>query len=47
MFVGGGTPSLVEPPLLLDVLEAIPLAAGAEVTVECNPDDLDAERAAA
>lgn len=47
VFVGGGTPSLVEPALLLDVLAAIDLAPGAEVTVECNPDDLDAARARA
>jgi oxygen-independent coproporphyrinogen-3 oxidase len=46
-FVGGGTPSLVPADLLLGVLEAIPLAPGAEVTVECNPDDLDDALAAA
>jgi oxygen-independent coproporphyrinogen-3 oxidase len=45
VFVGGGTPTLVDPMRLVSVLEAIPLAAGAEVTIECNPDDLDAERA--
>ena len=38
VFVGGGTPSLVPPAALVDVLAAIPLAPGAEVTVECNPD---------
>ncbi|MDQ1400946.1 MAG: hypothetical protein QOK20_2878, partial [Acidimicrobiaceae bacterium] len=37
VFVGGGTPSLVRPELLMDVLAAIPLAPGAEVSVECNP----------
>ncbi len=45
VFVGGGTPSLVDPDALVDVLAAIPRAAGAEVTVECNPDDLDERRA--
>lgn len=45
VFVGGGTPTLVPPDLLLEVLAAIPLAPGAEVTIECNPDDLTAERA--
>ncbi len=45
VFVGGGTPTLVEPDLLLAVVDAIPLATGAEVTIEANPDDLDAERA--
>ena len=38
MFVGGGTPSLVPPAALVEVLAAIPLVDGAEVTVECNPD---------
>ena len=38
VFVGGGTPSLVEPGLLMAVLEAVPRAPGCEVTVECNPD---------
>jgi oxygen-independent coproporphyrinogen-3 oxidase len=46
-FVGGGTPTLVDPELLLAVLEAVPLAPGAEVTIECNPDDLDEARARA
>ena len=46
VFVGGGTPSLVDAEALCDVLGAIPLAEGAEVTIECNPDDLDAARAA-
>jgi oxygen-independent coproporphyrinogen-3 oxidase len=41
VFVGGGTPTLVDPALLAEVLRAIPVAAGAEVTVECNPDDVD------
>lgn len=47
VFVGGGTPTLVAPHRLLAVLAEMPLAPGAEVTIECNPDDLDAERAAA
>jgi putative oxygen-independent coproporphyrinogen III oxidase len=40
VFVGGGTPSLVPADALAAVLGAIPLAEGAEVTVECNPDDV-------
>ncbi|MFM2078396.1 MAG: putative oxygen-independent coproporphyrinogen oxidase [Actinomycetota bacterium] len=40
VFVGGGTPTLVDPDGLADVLRAIPVVAGAEVTVECNPDDV-------
>ncbi|MCU1346903.1 MAG: hemN [Acidimicrobiia bacterium] len=43
VFVGGGTPSLVPGPLLAAVLEAVPLEAGAEVTVECNPDTVTGE----
>jgi oxygen-independent coproporphyrinogen-3 oxidase len=43
VFVGGGTPSLVPPAALVDVLRAIPLADGAEVTVECNPDTVTRE----
>jgi putative oxygen-independent coproporphyrinogen III oxidase len=38
IFVGGGTPSLVEPERLVAVLEAVPRVPGCEVTVECNPD---------
>lgn len=40
VFVGGGTPTLVDPEALMQVLGAIPLGDGAEVTVECNPDDV-------
>jgi oxygen-independent coproporphyrinogen-3 oxidase len=47
VFVGGGTPSLVDPDALVRVLAAIALAPDAEVTVECNPDDLDEARARA
>lgn len=44
VFFGGGTPSLLEPELLVRVLDAIPRASGAEVTVECNPDSVDAAK---
>lgn len=43
IFVGGGTPSLVEPRELMRVVGAIPRTADAEVTIECNPDDVTAE----
>jgi len=39
VFVGGGTPSQVDPHRLGAVLDALELADGAEVTVEVNPDD--------
>ena len=41
VFFGGGTPSLVPADSLMRVLDHIPLAPGAEVTVECNPDTVD------
>ena len=40
VFVGGGTPSAVDPRSLGAVLRSIPLADDAEVTAECNPDDV-------
>lgn len=40
VFVGGGTPSLLAGELLAGILGDIALAPGAEVTVECNPDDV-------
>lgn len=39
LFVGGGTPTRVSPEMLIDVLATIPMVAGAEITIECNPDD--------
>jgi putative oxygen-independent coproporphyrinogen III oxidase len=43
VFVGGGTPTLVDPHLLAAVLRDLPTVDGAEVTVECNPDDVTPE----
>ncbi len=40
VFVGGGTPTQVDPAQLAEVLARIPTVPGAEVTVECNPDDV-------
>ena len=42
VFFGGGTPARLQPETLCRILDAIPLAPGAEVTVECNPEDADA-----
>jgi oxygen-independent coproporphyrinogen-3 oxidase len=47
VFVGGGTPTAVDPVMLGEVLQAIPTVDGAEVTVECNPDDVTEEIASA
>jgi len=44
VFFGGGTPSLLSPSQLSVVLSSIPTQAGAEVTVECNPDTVDAAK---
>lgn len=43
VFVGGGTPTLVPPEDLAEVIRSIPVADGAEITVECNPDDVTVE----
>jgi putative oxygen-independent coproporphyrinogen III oxidase len=43
VFVGGGTPSMLPAELLTGLLAAIPVAPRAEVTVECNPDDVTGE----
>ena len=42
VFFGGGTPSRLPPDLLGDIVQAVPRVPGAEVTVECNPEDADA-----
>ncbi len=42
VFVGGGTPSRLPADLLAEILGAIPRRRGAEVTVECNPEDASA-----
>lgn len=44
VFFGGGTPSRLAPEQLISILDAIPRADGAEVTVECNPEDASLER---
>ncbi len=47
VFFGGGTPSRLPAELLVSVLEAVHRRPGAEVTVECNPEDVDPGRLAA
>jgi putative oxygen-independent coproporphyrinogen III oxidase len=41
VFFGGGTPSLLPAELLVAILGRVPVAVGAEVTVECNPDTVN------
>jgi oxygen-independent coproporphyrinogen-3 oxidase len=43
IFVGGGTPSMVDPRRLGAVIAAVPTIGDPEVTVECNPDDVSSE----
>ena len=43
VFVGGGTPTLVDPDHLGRLIRATGAAPEAEVTVECNPDDVTPE----
>jgi oxygen-independent coproporphyrinogen-3 oxidase len=47
VFFGGGTPSLIAGDQLARILAAIDRAPDAEVTVECNPDSVDAAKFAA
>src|SRR5205807_8470078 len=46
LFIGGGTPTALSPALLRDLIEGLravlPLADGAEVTVEANPESVTA-----
>lgn len=43
IFVGGGTPTIVDGAALGAVIASIPTVDGAEITVECNPDDVTVE----
>jgi oxygen-independent coproporphyrinogen-3 oxidase len=47
VYVGGGTPSQLDPELLATILAAVPRVPGTEVTVECNPEDASASLFAA
>ncbi len=44
VFFGGGTPSLLAPGAVGRILAAVPAAAGAEITVECNPESVDRDK---
>jgi oxygen-independent coproporphyrinogen-3 oxidase len=50
IFVGGGTPSLLDPDDLAELLEGVrarfTVARGAEVTVECNPESVSRDKLA-
>ena len=51
VFLGGGTPSMLSPGQMRALLDAVrsafPIAGGAEVTAEVNPDDASVDRLAA
>jgi putative oxygen-independent coproporphyrinogen III oxidase len=44
VFLGGGTPTLLEPDDLARVLRALAPAPGAEITIEANPETVDGRR---
>ncbi|MCL2384280.1 MAG: radical SAM family heme chaperone HemW [Alphaproteobacteria bacterium] len=48
IFLGGGTPSLMQPSTVAAILDAVaglwPVAPGAEITLEANPTSVEAER---
>ncbi len=50
IFFGGGTPSLMEPRHIADIIEALKqafdVAAGSEISMECNPKTLNADNLA-
>ena len=47
IYIGGGTPSQMDAKHLTDIFDAVqrvtPLQSDAEVTIECNPDDVTPE----
>lgn len=43
IFVGGGTPSMVDGEALASIIRMVPVTDGAEITVECNPDNVTVE----
>jgi oxygen-independent coproporphyrinogen-3 oxidase len=43
VFFGGGTPTRLDPELIARILRAIPVSESAEITIECNPDDVTVE----
>jgi oxygen-independent coproporphyrinogen-3 oxidase len=43
VFFGGGTPTRLDPALIAKIVRAIPVSENAEITIECNPDDVTVE----
>lgn len=44
IYLGGGTPSIIEPALLEHIISSMPMANAREITLETNPEDVSAER---
>jgi len=44
VFIGGGTPSRVDPVWIARLLSSVPVARDAEITIECNPESTDARK---
>ena len=40
VFFGGGTPTRLAPAMITSIVRAIPVSQNAEITIECNPDDV-------
>lgn len=47
VYFGGGTPSALAPEALASILNALPMQHAREVTIEVNPEDVDADNARA
>lgn len=47
IYLGGGTPSLLEIADLQNLFSALPVSQAGEITLECNPGDITPEKAAA
>ena len=43
LYFGGGTPSLAPPATIQQIIDALPLEPGAEITLEANPGTIDSE----
>lgn len=47
IYLGGGTPSIVPPDILHELMTRLPVAEAGEITIEVNPEDVKPESAAA
>ena len=47
LYFGGGTPSLLSPRAIGQLIDGVTVRSGAEITLEVNPDDVSKDRAGA